>query len=181
LTSTGSFEALRPQPLSSLCKPINFNKLENKGKIFIHMTPNELVRELLNYCDRKAKITLEGKALMIKRFAEERCGSVDYQKLGEANEVLESTGQSGHLLSCGGIHIPQEAPESPVNQGYQFITLQNKKQTIMTLRGLKTHRITQADSDPLWLLEGEEAAEQAPSTPSALSPAVKKLFREHLN
>jgi hypothetical protein len=117
---------------------------------------------------------------MMKRFAEERCGSVDHQKLGEAHEVLENTSQSGHLLSCGGIYIPQEAPESPLNQGYQFISLQNKDQSIVTLKGLKTHRITKADSEPVWSIEGEEMTEQA-STPSNLSPAVKKLFREHLN
>jgi len=111
----------------------------------------------------------------MRKTIEDRCGSVDYQKMIESQETLDTTAQSSHLLSCGGVYIPREVPDSPLKQSYQFISLNNVNRTVLVMKGSKLQSMAKDEMDPLWPLEGDEMRDQNPPA------GVKKLLREPMN
>jgi hypothetical protein len=112
----------------------------------------------------------------MKRYQEENCGRVDLQNLLQTKEMVDTTCNSGQLLSCGGIYISREEPEAPVMTRYDYVNLQNRSKSIMVLKNHKTSWVTKTEDDLFRMVDTEEVMEPT-NTPDSL----KKIFKEHLN
>lgn len=111
----------------------------------------------------------------MKKYLEEKCGRVVFERVVDNQEEIQLLENSGHLLSCGGIYISRINPEPPHPTRYDVLNLPDPHRAPLILKDLEILAADQTRAFEELFGDNEEVREPSPVAP------VKKVYKEHLN